>query len=449
MGFERLGWRRAAIVLVIALLVMFAALAVSSAVTSDGWMRYAISESPSDDPLPIMAADGSGTLHILYTGETEDGHFGQGYLAEGSGRDWTIQAVPTGRITTGTSMAFGASGTVHIADFYDYDEIGNDAVEYTTDAGGTWSREVHEVGGTAFCSRIAVDADDAPVIITVNRSFDYTTTVLGLNPNDGGWGETVICTLEEGWVFNGMSAIMTDPEGGLHAFLARYEAYTSNWAMDEIVLEDGAWNVIERPSPGEGTILFSAQSGVIDGAGNVHITFIDVVEGQYTLDYAMEQAYGWAVEEVTDSDALCHPPTITVDAAGTVYLAYSYFGSDGDGGTAYAVRGSGGVWNETKVDTQTPPSLSATCTIVVDGSGGVHICAELRTDETGGCAVVYITDTEPGILMNEWFTHAAVLTALAALIVGAPFTAMWYLSAKNKKRNDGLEKAGLNDRALR
>ncbi len=441
MGFERVKWRVVAVAAIVALLFLFAALAASSAMASDGWMRYASGQSLMDAN-PMMVADPSGKLHIVYTGMDDEGHYGQAYISEGDGRDWTSTAIPLGLTDPQPSAAFDSSGAIHLTNTYD-DPVGNDRVCYVTDAGDAWNAYSYEVGGTALCSRIAVDADGTPRILAVNMSYDYTTAVLSLCPTEEGWNESVACTLGVEWSFDSMSSLMKDPEGRLHALLVKNLRYSYEQAVDRLVLDDGVWSLEEGPDLGEGPVLFSSQSGAIDEAGNTHLAFTQSVEDGGILRYAVEQDGAWTVETLRDLGSPYYMSTITIDDSGIPYVAYTYYSTEEDKGTEYAVRSSG-TWETTVVDERTPPSLPSMCSIVVDASGGIHLCTVYANDESR-CDITYMTDTESGLLMKDWLAHATLLTGLVAAAVCIPLASVWFASERRRRRAQELEKVGLQD----
>ena len=392
-----------------------------------------------------MTADHDGQLHVVYTGLTEDGHYGQAYLAEGGGRDWTTEAVPLGTTERIPSIAFDSDDSIHIANIGGgYTEYYN--LRYVTDADGTWESRTFEFGANVLTARIAVDSTDSPLILTVVRSYESPDEVISIGMAGEEGVESDVYSLDEGWHFVSVSSIAADGDGRLHAILVRTET-GSSWTADHLVFDSGAWTVSEGPDLGEGEPHFSHQSLAIDDAGDIHLTFSqDIGDGAVAM-YAVERDGVWICETVGETGNYFLSPSIALDSTGTPHVAFMHAIDSSTEGTGYAVRVNG-EWTYTEVDDRSPAFWSA-CSMVIDSNDGIHLCTGLPHDSGSSFDAAYITDSEPGLLTMDWITEAALVTALVATLVCIPTAAALHLWDKKRRKREELTAMGLHDGALK
>jgi hypothetical protein len=110
----------------------------------------------------------------------------------------------------------------------------------------------------------------------------------------------------------------------------------------------------------------------VDAAGAVHVAFTTYSSPQGQLRYAVRSpAGGWTDTQVDPSTALHRDPALAVDGAGTVHISYL---DSSSGDLMYAERPAAGSWTITNVDTGAAGAHTGWgSSIAIDSAGGVHI----------------------------------------------------------------------------
>lgn len=437
--FRRFSWRTLGHTTVVALTLLFLLTATVNVLSSDDWMRHRVDSYRDmyvDGVVALMAVAPSGELNILHGN----------YYSQGSNRDWTTEEVPM-VVHSDSSFCYDDQGSIHFCSI-GMNRDGNEAIiGYASDAEGEWKRINREVmDGEFLCARIGIDSEGKPRILAAIRSFDGETRIIGLCPVEDDWNESVLYYLEEGWLLNDLSSIMSGEHKSLYSLSVRSLEYDSGQVAELITFENGSWSISEGPDVGDGLIVFSPQSGASDQQGDLHLVYLQV-SGTASIRYATCNDGAWAIETVCDAGyPYWYKATITLDSDGTPHVGYILDDLDGPLSTAYAVRNEGS-WHATVVEERAPlwSHGGGRCSIAVDGAGGTHLCAVYPIDRHGNFEISYMTDSASNIVFIDDIEGAAILTTLVAIAVCVPQVVAKYVLTKRGKRKAELDNLGLYD----
>jgi hypothetical protein len=303
---------------------------------------------------PSIAADGIGNVHVAW----DDGDiFYKRWNATTS--NWTTTEVVSTESTGGSgspSIAVDGAGNVHVAwdDNTDYNGSGtDDDIFYkrwnTTTSNWTTTEVVStESSGNSWFPSIAVNGTEI-VHIAWRDPTDY-----------GGSG--------------------TDDD----IFYKRWNATSDTWTTTEVVSTESFWHSY-------------GPSISVDGAGNAHVAWSDGTGymgsgNDYDIFYKHWNATSdtWTTTEVvsTESTGASQYPSIAVDGAGNVYVAWidytDYNGSGTDGDIFYKLwNATIGTWTMTEVVSTESINGSGGSSIAMDGAANVHVVWHDLTDYGG------------------------------------------------------------------
>jgi len=156
-------------------------------------------------------------------------------------------------------------------------------------------------------------------------------------------------------------------------FYKRWNATSSTWTTTEVTSTDDSWD----------------PKIAADGAGNVHVAWKDEDDIVYKRWNATSST--WTTTEVVSTEStgdIYSPLTIAVDGSGNVYIAWrdysNYDGSGTDSDIFYKRwNAPSSTWTTTEVVSTESTDSSYDPTIAVDGAGNVHVAWEDYTNYSG------------------------------------------------------------------
>lgn len=311
---------------------------------------------------------------------------------DGDGGDtaaWEIATVATeGNVGEYCSVAVDGEGNAHVV-YFDHTEdeqIGTDTVPYgnlgyASDVGGAWEAVTLDTG-TGLTPRVIVGDDDVVHVVHTALGVSDLATLLDLKyttNKSGTWGTIRISSQ----VAKGDDAgIAVDAGGGVHVSYRNEEgvgtsAEGSPGGLGYATNATGAWSrVIVDPSSTAGNDTDVA----IDGAGNVHISYLDKSGG---MKYATNESGSWEVTVIDDGAHVGWNSSIAVDGDGAVHISYSdpspVLDPPGNGLLKYATNASGG-WAVEVVDDESTGFYTG---LAIDGQDVVHIAYYVWNGEVG------------------------------------------------------------------
>ena len=340
-----------------------------------------------------LKIDDSGGIHIAYTGCSDDlcddGELRRAYRPAG-GEDWEIDRVDIPRdVGWFVGLDFDASGYAHIA-YCDHDRR---LLKYATNAPGggacfvessglddEWTAEaLQKTGyGAGWWARLALDEGGGIHIShtkILNSSYDGNLEYV-YGDGQGGWDHITADTLgDTGWY----TAIAVDGEGTVHIV---YHTWVTNYLRHAWKPVGGSWETETVDSGGTSTAI------VIAGDGTLHVAHtycFDTGCSDGDLRYARKSGDAWELFELVTEGDSGYFPSIDLDDAGGLHIAYRNY----DEGDLMYTRNFGEGWEHSIADSVGNTGLYTS--IATDDSGGVHISCEnfleLRYAHCGDCAV--------------------------------------------------------------
>lgn len=185
--------------------------------------------------------------------------------------------------------------------------------------------------------------------------------------------------------------IATDGNGNVHVVWEDYTSYSGSGGEYELDIFYKRWDAINSTwtttevVSTESTDLSRAPSLTIDGAGNVHVVWYDLTDydssgTDFDIFYKRWDTISstWTTTEVvsTESNVNSIEPTVTVDGAGNVHVAWYNFtdGSGSDQDIFYKRWNAiSSTWTTSEVVSTENPENSWYPSIAVDGDGNVHL----------------------------------------------------------------------------
>ncbi|MHA1219824.1 MAG: hypothetical protein ACTSO5_14260 [Candidatus Heimdallarchaeaceae archaeon] len=194
-------------------------------------------------------------------------------------------------------------------------------------------------------------------------------------------------------------------------FYKRWDASTSSWATTEVVSTESTSDSV-------------FPSLAVDSAGNVHIAWYDYSiyggsGGDNDIFYKRWNASSssWTTTEVvsTESTAGSEEPSLAVDSAGNVHIAWSdetaYAGAGGDWDIFYKRwDASTSSWTTTEIVSTESTAVSAFPSLAVDSAGNVHIAWWDQTDYAGNGGEGDIFYKRWEVSTSTWTTTEVVST---------------------------------------
>ncbi|MBN2154381.1 MAG: fibronectin type III domain-containing protein, partial [Candidatus Lokiarchaeota archaeon] len=217
------------------------------------------------------------------------------------------------------------------------------------------------------------------------------------NATTNAWTATEVVSTES-TAYSGEPSLAVDGSGNVHVAWRDLTDYDSSGSDNDIFYKrwnatTNAWTATEVVSPGSPD-WSGHPSLVVDGSGNVHITWYDQTDfGGSGADQDIfyrhwDVALGsWtAIELVSnDSTAPAQFPSIAVDGSGNVHVAWddptNYDASGNDEDIFYKRwNATTGAWTATEVVSTESTAFSGYSSIVVDKDGCVHVAWADYTD---------------------------------------------------------------------
>ena len=314
-------------------------------------------ESTSNSSYPTIAVEGAGNVHVTWEDYTNYG---------GSGTDvdifykrwnatsstWTTTEVVSTESTSNSSyptIAVEGAGNVHVTweDYTNYGGSGTDVdifYKRWNATSSTWTTtEVVSTESTGNSGYPTIAVDSAGNVHVV--WYDYT--------NYGGSG--------------------TD----IDIFYKRWNATSSTWTTTEVVST-------------ESTGISIVPTIAVDGAGNAHVAWEDYAPywgsgSDPDIFYKRWNTTSntWTTTEVlsTGNTGNSGYPTIAVDGAGNVHVAWEDYTNYGGSGTDIDIfykrwNATSSTWTTTEVVSTESTGNSFVPTIAMDGAGNAHVAWE-------------------------------------------------------------------------
>ncbi len=230
-----------------------------------------ISNTPGNSYNPSIAADGSGSLHVVWYDDTTG--IIEIYYSGFTGGSWS----PTPENISNTpgnsynpSIAVGNSGSLHVV-WYD-DTMGIAEIYYSRWAGGSWSptpENISNMPGNSYYPSIAVDSSGDPHVV-----WDDDTTGIA-------------------------------------------EIYYSRWV-------GGSWSPAENISNTPGDSLFS--SIAVDSSDNLHVVWMDGTTND-DIYYKIGKGMCWwpSPINISNTSGWADSPCIAVDSNDGLHVVYAVF----------------------------------------------------------------------------------------------------------------------------
>ncbi|MCG3257442.1 MAG: hypothetical protein KAU62_15170, partial [Candidatus Heimdallarchaeota archaeon] len=379
-------------------------------------------ESTGNSVEPSLAVDAAGNVHIAWIDSTDYAGSGTDYdifykYWDASSSSWTTAEVVSTESTGESylpSLAVDAAGNVHIAwtDVTDYAGAGTDwdifYKRWVSSSSAWTTAEVvsTESTGNSDNPYLAVDAA-GNVHITWEDSTDYAGSGTDIDIFYKYWDmstslwTTTEVVFTESTSTSYQPSLAVDAAGDVHIACLDYTDYAGSGTDMDIFYKywdasSSSWTTAEVVST-ESTDTSSHPSLAVDVAGNVHIAWEDVT------DYASAgidddifykrweiSTFSWTTTEVvsTGSTADSSQPSLAVDAAGDVHIAWyeftDYAGSGWDWDIFYnRWDASTSLWTTTEVVSTESTDDSSQPSLAVDAAGNVHVAWTDVTDYVG------------------------------------------------------------------
>jgi|GEM_PF-4332004 len=392
-------------------------------VLGKGWSVTEVvsTESTGNCYTPSVVVDNENTVHIAWSDRSDYGGSGYDediyYKKKPVNSSWTTTEVVSTESSDHSynpSLAVDASGTLHLAwyDGTDYGGCGSDwDIFYKQKpSGGSWTTtEVVSTESTEYSAYPSLSVDAAgSVHITWFDETNYGGSgsdqdiFYKQKPSGGSWTTTeVVSTESTGLSWN--PSLSVDSAGTIHVAWEDGTNYGGSGSDPDVFYKrkpsGGSWTTTEVVST-ESTGLSWNPSLSVDSAGTVHVAWADRTyysgSGEdEDIFYKQKPSGGsWTTTEVvsTESTAFSSNPSSSVDYEGTVHVTWDdlteYGGSGSDRDIFYKQKPSGGSWIAVEVVSTESTSLSKYPTSFVDSKGVLHVAWEDGT-EYGGSGTDY------------------------------------------------------------
>ncbi len=386
-------------------------------------------ESISQSNAPSLAVDTLGNVHIAwheYTGDYDIFY----KRWDDSSHIWTTTEVVSTESTGYSlypSLAVDSSGNVHIAweDWTDYAGAGTDGdifYKQWNASSSTWTTtEVVSTESTGYSSEPSLAVDSTSNIhIAWHDATDYAGSGSDTdifykqwNASSSSWTTTEVVSTESSdssW----RPSLAVDSTSNIHIawddwtgpdwdiFYKRWDDSTSMWTTTEVVSTESS----DRSN---------APSLAVDSAGNVHIAWEDWTDyagsgGDYDIFYKHWDAslMSWTTSEVvsTESTRDSYCPSLAVDSAGNVHIAWEDW-------TDYAR--SGGDYDIFYKRWDSYPSLWTTAEVIsIESSGSFSdsLYPSLAVDSSGNVHITWEDYTNYAGSGTDWDIFYKLLSGL-------------------------------------
>ena len=346
--------------------------------------------------------------------ENSEEHLRELKTSEGIWTTTEVVSTESSSISYDSSIAVDGAGNAHVAwcDNTDYGGSGSDYdifYKRWNATSSTWTTtEVvsTESAGDSFRPSIAVDgAGNAHVAWRDNTDYggsgsDYDIFYKRWNATSSTWTTTEVVSTESTGAST-FPSIAVDGTENVHVAWIDSTDYNGSGSDDDIFYKrwnstSSTWTTTEVVST-ESTDDSKFPSIAVDGTENVHVAWLDYTDynGSGTdIDVFYKRWNAttdtWTTTEVvsTESSSNSYDPSIVVDCAGNVHVAWmdstDYNGSGGDLDIFYKRWNvTSSTWTTTEVVSTESTGNSWTPSIVVDGAGNAHVTWYDFTDYGG------------------------------------------------------------------
>ncbi len=339
----------------------------------------------SDESInPAVAADPSGTVHVLWAESRDSLTPDELYYKRCDGGSWTLDEHLATRVGGSPDLTADPSGNVHVVWSF-ADPHSWYTLYYKRWDGVTWTpdeRIVSNAGNHSVYPALAADpGGNVHLVWCVTNGWG----IYYARWDAGSW------TASERLALGGYPpALAADPNGNVHAVWTdgrdgNEEIYYKRW--------DGlSWTADERLTNAPGDSRYSAVAA--DPSGNVHVVWEDQRAVNWKVYYKRWDGVTWTPDELIVSAPgepnHTHSPALAADPSGNVHVVWEDY-RDGNYPEIYYKRWDGLSWTADERLTY-DPWVSRHPDIGVDPSGNVHVVWEDRRD---GNPEVYYKRGEP------------------------------------------------------
>ncbi len=367
-----------------------------------GWTTTEVVTSDMHGFHPSLAVDLSGNIHVAFEVWSSGIDYDIFYKRYVVGVGWTATEVVSTESTDlalDPSLAVDLGGNIHVA------------WEDTTDYGGSGTDM--DIFYKLFWSSVSAEPLSLRDILEFPGAIHLTD--IGEDTHPLNWvrltGNSVVSTESVGdstW-----SSLAVGLDGNVHIAwqdLTDYDGCGTDQDIFYKRYEFGVgWTATEVVST-ESTSYSYDPSLAVDSAGNVHIAWRDGTDyggsgSDSDIFYRRyEVGFGWTTTEVVSTESTGHSyePSLAFDAAGNVHIAWfdltDYSGSGTDTDVFYKRYEVGSGWTTTEVVTRESTNDSFSPSLAVDSAGNVHIAWQDSTnyDGAGGDPDIFYKRYEVG-----------------------------------------------------
>ncbi|MBI4021396.1 MAG: alpha/beta fold hydrolase [Candidatus Aenigmarchaeota archaeon] len=385
--------------LLLAVIGFFAALPLTAAAPAGWGDDVRISAAPGLSQHPSIAIDAAGNAHVAWADDRDDPDnpevFYRKLAADGTPLTGELQLTDTPGIPNMAwypAVAVDQQGNVHVA--YASNEGGEyvDFNIYYTKLGtnGNMLIDAKQITFTldfSFNPSITVDqAGNAHIVYSESDGEIYYTK---LSPG----GTTLVDNLR--LTFSAQSSerpdVAVDQQGNLH--VAYQDETTGLWQMFYTKLDNNGNTLVDDTMISGPSSTAKNGEITVDAAGNSHIVWMDMRDGNYEIYYSKLGPSGATLVDdlrLTNDDSYSGDPTIGVGADGNVHVAwFDQLDSDQHPyNIYYALLDNGGTVLASGVQLTfnlpgPPPNDAAYPSLAVDSSGNPRVAWHDRRDWDG------------------------------------------------------------------
>jgi hypothetical protein len=318
---------------------------------------------------PSVRVSGDGSIEVAYlTSVFGDAPARRGHRAPAGG--WSVEELPGAADSVGDAVT--PDGFEHTC-LTERTATGHRLVCAERATGGAWTSSIVD-DSTSVGVSLATAPDGTLYVAYV----DAVGVALAVRPPTGAW---TTAPLGLHWA----GPIAVDGDGCLHAVEG------SQWPETALLhafrCGGGAWTT-EVVLPATVNVLVTPRALAIDGAGVVHLVYVEAVAGPHLHLFHARRALDatWTVVEVPEIDVLQDSPSIAIDPDGGAHTVFSGAGPDDDVGHFYHLRLDG---------TGTPEAFGPTdpdggsTALAIDATGALHAVLDhgaKRLDHARSCS---------------------------------------------------------------
>ncbi len=299
---------------------------------------------------------------------------------------------------THPDLAVHVNGSAHLVWMQGTGDLGD--IFYGTNTSGSWVAErITNNATTDLDPVVAVDGDNIPHAAWAG--FDQSSgegKIFYANRSSGSWAVTVLSGSSIGSFWTGADPRISVSQAGVVQITYRGGDY-GTYHIHHATNLSGGW-IIQVLTSGNGNDFtssvrtdyanrcFLAMSGN-DGWG---------MPGSVYSTESADEGASWAAGELASGGYSAAGAVLGTDWKGKMHLAWMETSGNMYTGTIFYSTNRDGSWTSETIATQDENSGPS---IVVDGSGGVHVLY-VNTKYSGGLVseVYYLTDSGPGLTLS-------------------------------------------------